>query len=776
MSKNFPGDLKYLLKTPFVPDDLTCGCENEFQVAVKGNPKNVDLPSKIINSRYYQNLIRRVKAGDTPSKILKDLETLVFSNNSEIWENSWVRIEFDKLSEKAKRVFYQDLLIDKSNPSLGYRTDKENFFFYKDKKCYIRIPVSYLLKLVLVDFYSFFSNKNPELDDFVCSLTKSFINDNTSPEVTSFYISKDENDIGYDVAKENGKRFLFIQLLIYYANHNLGLIENNQYVYLYNSPNTPIRQKRINALIPDELYRELFISPCLSGWDKGEEKKNYMILCHSVLSRSKLNTLKKLKDAGFIRSNLVLIPDTSNTCLANNGTHISIGSKQITDLLESNCNELNRIQEKYYGDLVIKIVEHFLPLFPGIYSGSPYRIAFQELHPELATGFLAHELDFTHLRMIWRRWQKKANLKRFHRIISPSGFDFLDQLLSRIFRLKGDYVCDYRLIDYFIALMSTENSPAFNGEIGNQEYLKKELQSLGIFHKDMAFYCLYRMRSYEKNGFSGFEGRYYSNFESLFDDLKNALNLQALITALAYKYFINNQIAHFDIPDAPFNESERRQIFFCSAIGIPTFYVSIHTQNNFLKRILSYTKNTRLSRRYPGYVRVYLKEYLNALIKIIENDGGELLKLEPFKQALEDCKERINNEKLRTDFKLIKKLLDLYRKKNPIDIPAEEFNYQLENYYRNELRIKTINEGVEALIEDIDKIDFKILPEDFVIANRESLKSFIKELAEKLISDTLTQKELYAFLSLILSQFYVEIKERQIHPAKGEVRHGTSVY
>lgn len=777
MSKNFPGDLKYLLKTPFVPDDLTCGCENEFQVAVEGSTDSVDLPAKIINSRYYQNLIRRVKSGDTPSRLLKDLEDLIFSNNSNIWENSWVRIEKDRLSEKTRCVFTRDLLKDKSNPSLGFRNDAEDFFFYKDKKCYIRVPVSYLLKLVLIDFYNtFYDKKDAQLDGLINFLTKNFINDNTSPEVTSFYISKDVNDIGYDVAKENAKRFLFIQLLVHYANHKFGLINNNQKVYIYNSPNTPIRQKKINALIPDELYRELFISPCLSGWDRGEEKKNYMFLCHSVLSKSKINTLKKLKDAGFIKSNLVVIPDTSNTCLANNGTHISVGSKQITELLRYENKEFNELHEKYYGDLVIKIIEHFLPLFPGIYSGSPYRLSFNEMHPELATGFLAHELDFTHLRMIWRRWQKKADLKRFQHIISPTGLELLDYWLSKIFRLNGDYVCDYRLIDYFIALMSTENSPAFNGEIGNQEYLKKELHSLGIFHKDMAFYCLYRMRSYEKNGFSGFEGRYYSNFESLFDDLKNALNLQALITALAYKYFINNQIAHFDIPDTPFNESERRQIFFCSAIGIPTFYVSIHTQNNFLKKILSYTKNTRLSRRYPGYVRVYLKEYLNALIKIIENDGGELLKIEPFKQALEDCKERINNEKLRTDFKLIKKLLDLYKKKNPVDIPAEEFNYQLENYYWNELRIKTIKEGVEALIEDIDKIDFKILPEDFVIADRESIKYFIKELAEKLISDTLTQKELYTFLSLIFSQFYVEIKKRQIDPANGEVHYGTSVY
>ena len=62
------------------------------------------------------------------------------------------------------------------------------------------------------------------------------------------------------------------------------------------------------------------------------------------------------------------------------------------------------------GDLVVKIVEHFLPLFVGTYSAAPYRLDFVDLHPEKALGFLPHELDYTHLRMLWRRWKKKANL------------------------------------------------------------------------------------------------------------------------------------------------------------------------------------------------------------------------------------------------------------------------------------------------------------------------------------------------------------------------------
>jgi hypothetical protein len=56
-------------------------------------------------------------------------------------------------------------------------------------------------------------------------------------------------------------------------------------------------------------------------------------------------------------------------------------------------------------------------------------------------------------------------------------------------------------------------------------------------------------------------------------------------------------------------ESERRQAFFGAAIGIPTFYVHRDSGNLFLHRILRRTRGTRPSHRYPGYLRVYNREY-----------------------------------------------------------------------------------------------------------------------------------------------------------------------
>ncbi len=139
----------------------------------------------------------------------------------------------------------------------------------------------------------------------------------------------------------------------------------------------------------------------------------------------------KLKEAGIITNNLVVLPNTSNISLANNGIHVSLGSRKLTRLLGNPESGFTATDEKYYGDLVIKICEHFLPLFVGAYSAAPYRLDFQDFHPEKVLGFLPHELDYTHLRMIWRRWKKKAGMKFLGYSLTPFGPESLDRAISR---------------------------------------------------------------------------------------------------------------------------------------------------------------------------------------------------------------------------------------------------------------------------------------------------------------------------------------------------------
>ena len=76
----------------------------------------------------------------------------------------------------------------------------------------------------------------------------------------------------------------------------------------------------------------------------------------------------------------------------------------------------------------------------------------------------------------------------------PFGIVWLDKLIGKIFHMKGDFVGDFRLIDYLMTVQSTEESPALNGQMGNNKQLKKDLMDLGIFDERMSLYLLYKLQ------------------------------------------------------------------------------------------------------------------------------------------------------------------------------------------------------------------------------------------------------------------------------------------
>lgn len=700
---------------PFTPNDTTAGSENEFQTVVIGKRGDVDLAIAIQESGYYQSMIKRFRAGETSKKALQEVEKYLQDNPDQIWENSWVRFPRKLMSRHTYKVLLKDLQADKRNSDGPQRSDLDKFIFNKDGEEWLRVPVSYLLKLALLEaLYA-----DPWIHSSVMETGKQvmehFLNDNTSPETYSFapVLLNVSSGMGKGLARETLKRYLLTQLLILYANRHFQLTANGQRVILYFAPHPPVRQKMLNNMISDAFYRELFMNPCLSGWTQGEAKFLYMNLCHQVLSRSQLNIIPKLKESGIIVNNLVVLPNLSNISLANNGTHISLGSRKLTDLLADPDSGFGEADEKHLGDLAIKIIEHFLPLFVGIYSAAPYRLDFEDFHPEKALGFLPHELDYTHLRMIWRRWTKKADLKILGQPITPFGPRWLDVLFSRVFSLKGDFVQDFRLIDYPVALLSTDQSPALDGTLGNADRLKKDLAALGVFDAGMSLYLLCRLRTFSQMGFTGFEGRHYSLFESLMDDMGQAASLQTLITALAYKYILTGEVTHASIPDTPTIESERRQIFFGSAIDIPTFFVRKNTSNRFMTKILEKTDRTRLSRRYPGYVRVYHFNFRKALIRTIEKDGADLIELMGLGDILRELKARVENWKaLSVSGKLTRGILSGTRASTPKNLSAREFNQTAEKFYREDLRKRHIYEALTVLEEDLMKIDSRAVSDD----------------------------------------------------------------
>jgi len=689
---------------PFGPGDTTAGVENELQAAVQGPRRCVDLPRVIEQSNYYRNIRKRLASGELPARVLHDLERHLADNPRELWENSWVRVPAESLSPLARRVLERDLKADKADPQSPPRGDAQRFLVREQGRELHRLPISYLLKLALAEALG----RQPQAPELIQAtgrrLMDHFLSDNTSPETFSF--APVALGDGRAIARETAKRFLLTQLLTQFAAQAFGLAASGQTPLVYFAPSPPLRQKRLNDCVSDSFYRELFMSPCLSGWDRGEDKHRYMHLCHQVLSRSQLNAVAKLREAGIITRNLVVLPNLSNTCLANNGTHLSLGSRRLGALLADPASGFGPAHEKYFGDLVIKGVEHFLPLFVGAHSAAPTRLPFTYFHPERALAFLPHELDYTHLRMIWRRWRKKAGLKVLGRLITPFGPELLDNLLARVLGLGGDHVPDHRLIDYLACLLSTPQSPALDGTPGNQARLKQDLADLGVFDAKMALYLLYRQREVAVHGYAGFEGRHYSLFPSLMGDLAPAAALQNLVTALCWQYLAQGRLGHALIPDDPVLESERRQIFFGAAIGLPTFFVRRDSPNLFLRAIVERARRVRPSRRYPGYLRVHHLEYRRALLGLIREDAAPLVEALGAGPALADLERRLEEpEQYSAAGRLTADICRSLGVGRPLAVEAETFNAAAEDHYRLDLKRRHLAEALDCLAADARRLD-----------------------------------------------------------------------
>ncbi len=755
-----------LTRLPFCGRDTTGGSETELQAAVSGRRETVDLPLTIEKSRFYANLQRRIRSGEFPQKLLTELREFLTDQNQQVWENSWVRFPRRRLSRYAEKVFSTDLRADKNRPEAGTRSDAGRFQLRDSAgdEC-LRVPISYLVKLALADHLG---NQQPirhPLRAVGEALLEHYTSDNTSPETFSFHVEvlAPERGMGRALAGESAKRYLFTQLLIEYANRRFGLLERGQKALIYFAPHPPRRQQLLNNLIPDNYYRQLFLSPCLSGWREGESKHGYMELCHQVLSRSQLNGVGKLREAGIILNNLVVLPNLSSTSLANNGVHISLGSRRLSRACRDRSNGYGPAHEKFLGDLATKIKEHFLPLFATTYSAAPYRLAFEDFHPEKALGFLPHQLDFTHLRMLWRRWKKKADLSVFGHALTPFGPQRFDRLLSGSLRLHGDLIPDFRLLDYPVCFLSTEQSPAYNGECGNQEQLKEDLSEMGVFDPRLSLYQFFKLREYDKMGFSGFEGRHYSLFPDFVDDLGRAAELQVLITALAFKYMATGQIRHRHIPDTPFVESERRQIFFCMAVGVPTFFVLRSTRNRFLLKILKKTARMRPSRRYPGYLRIYCAEYCRALLALLREDAADLIEMFGFRPLLADLEQRLNHPDQASAAARLSKEIGGDK---PLRLTAEEFNRSAETYYRTRLRKRHMEQGVALLQEDLaaldagaESVDRELRPLLAEILPGRSAVGFLYSAAPDLLDEKLGLQPLKRLLNLML---LAELRDRQL--------------
>jgi hypothetical protein len=738
---------------PFALGDATAGTENELQAQVSGPANQVDLPVTIRRSQYFANLTKRVATDEAPRQFVRQLERYLTENH--VWENSWVRVPRKSLSRFANHVLEQDL--HNGHTQRGQRrADSKQFLFPTSWGEWVRVPISYLVKLSLADRLSRQPEMTPALTTTALQLFEHFSNDLTSPETRSFYVvSPAQESLGKSVASEMGVRFLLTHLLIEWANKALGLESLGQKASVHFSPHAPLRQKELNECISDSFYAELFVSPCLCGWEDGQMKHEYMRLCHRTVSRSRINAVLKLRDAGLIPSNRVVLPNTSSVALANNGTHLSLGSKRIKNALISG-GPFTAAHEKYIGDLVIKISEHFLPLFVGTYSAAPMRLAFSDLHPELALGFLPHALDYTHLRMLWRHWRRKAHLWFWGQPVSPVGLSWWDTIVSSLFRVSGDLVSDYRLIDFPVAWLCTEGASALDGSIDNVSRLLIDLDAMGVSDRHLKFYMPISLREFGSLGFSGFEGRHYSVFESFEEDFAAAADLQQLITILAFKYVLSGAYEHVNIPDDPLSESERRLPFFYGALGLAAVNVRTKTPNQFLRRVLSLTKTS--PSRHRDYLRVRLADYLSALVRLIETDAADIIELLGLHDRLRDLRDRILSSNNRVDHRMVRNITGKHDVASALKMPARDFNLAAETYYRDSLKKRLLSESLRLVLEKYER-DANIRGGLYLLLKGLDVPQFLGTIESSLTQDRLTEAELGQLINIVLAVLAMEMDE-----------------
>lgn len=185
-----------------------------------------------------------------------------------------------------------------------------------------------------------------------------------------------------------------------------------------------------------------------------------------------------------------------------------------------------------------------------------------------------------------------------------------------------------------------------------------------------------------------------------------AAALQALVTAYAWQVVLKGEVSHDRTGDDPFTESERRQAFFGSAIGLPTFFVKRDTKNRFLVRILSYVKNMRFSRRYPGYLRVPLPEYRKALVTLLETEAGAIIEQMNLKSVMADLAVRLKSQDANSAAgRLTSGILNKAGAANPMKLSSREFALAAEDYYREDLRTSHMHEASGYLLKDMARLD-----------------------------------------------------------------------
>ena len=250
------------------------------------------------------------------------------------------------------------------------------------------------------------------------------------------------------------------------------------------------------------------------------------------------------------------------------------------------------------------------------------------------------------------------------------------------------------------------------------------------------------------------------------------------------KYIVDGTIGHEHIPDDPFVESERRQVIFGTAVGIPTFFVRADSPNRFLQHVVSRTARVRSSRRYPGYLRVYNHEYRRALLTIIREDGAGLIEMMGLQDTLADLERRIEEpDVMSASGKLTRGILAGAGAGSPFALNGSEFNTAAERYYRVTLRERHIKEACDFLETEVSRSEKRLHSMPHVAGTLRKLlgdqdaADFVKTVKRDVATDGLSLETLRKLMFVMLAHIHGAMTESEwMLDGENPGHHGTPVF
>jgi hypothetical protein len=204
-------------------------------------------------------------------------------------------------------------------------------------------------------------------------------------------------------------------------------------------------------------------------------------------------------------------------------------------------------------------------------------------------------------------------------------------------------------------------------------------------------------------------------------------------------------------------ESERRQLFFATAIGLRAVLVTAGGPSRLLQAILERTARLRPSRRHAGWLRLRIDEYQRGLLALLQAEAPDLIAALSLTETLAELARRLEEP---SEGSAAGRLLHGILKKAGVSsafrLDAGEFNRCAEAFYRDELRRSHLTEAVDLLGEDFKALDRKA-DDDYRL--RQSLREmlgertateYLRAVREDLLAERLPARELRRLLGLLV--------------------------